>query len=467
MELNAERHLLIDNYMVEDAWNLHRAVVRPAKRIENPLVVPDRPWESNGVSAVYVLFDEQENLFKMWYNVFSYIAWRNEEENWYTYWICYAESPDGITWHKPELGIVEFEGSTKNNILMQGEWWATLGTVLKEDHETDPAKKYKLLYTDVFGVSRDQVARDGGIDGDWPGRSGVCMAYSADGIHWQPYSGNPVIQGESDTSNIVFWDERIEKYVLYMRPPIYAGRWKRRIARAESKDLLQWSDPETVLIPDELDPLELYGMPVFQYQGYYFGLLQVYHSDTTATIDVQLAFSRDGKNWERLPQRDVFLGLGVRHGQGIDFDSGMVFVGKPVFVGDEIWFYYSGCNRSHNDNGRTCIGLAISRIDRLIGRATKPGELGVLLTRPFTCQGDELTINTTSTDGAIGVEVLTEDGEIIAGYERTSNPIFSGDSLGHEVRWQADRNLSDLRGQRIRLKFYMSNAVLYAFQVNR
>ena len=141
MEPNAGKYLLVDNYIVEDAWNLQRQVVRPAKHIDNPLVAPDRPWEGRGMGGCYVLFDAEENLFKMWYNVFSYIAWRNEAENWYTYSACYAESPDGLSWHKPELGIVDFEGSTQNNILMKGEWWAIPGTVLKEDREPDPANR--------------------------------------------------------------------------------------------------------------------------------------------------------------------------------------------------------------------------------------------------------------------------------------------------------------------------------------
>lgn len=50
----------------------------------------------------------------------------------------------------------------------------------------------------------------------------------------------------------------------------------------------------------------------------------------------------------------------------------MVIVDKPVFVGDEIRFYYTGYNRPHNDTqGKTAMG-----------RATHPGERGILLTRP-------------------------------------------------------------------------------------
>lgn len=54
-------------------------------------------------------------------------------------------------------------------------------------------------------------------------RSGVCIAYSPDGIHWTSYDGNPVIEGESDTMNVVYWDAARERYVLCMRPTVHAG----------------------------------------------------------------------------------------------------------------------------------------------------------------------------------------------------------------------------------------------------
>ena len=34
--------------------------------------------------------------------------------------ICYAESKDGVHWSRPELGLIEFNGSKKNNIILSG-----------------------------------------------------------------------------------------------------------------------------------------------------------------------------------------------------------------------------------------------------------------------------------------------------------------------------------------------------------
>jgi hypothetical protein len=37
---------------------------------------------------------------------------------------CYAESRDGIRWTKPELGLVEFKGSSQNNIVWKDRGYA-------------------------------------------------------------------------------------------------------------------------------------------------------------------------------------------------------------------------------------------------------------------------------------------------------------------------------------------------------
>ena len=72
MDINTGKQLLVDYRIIEDIWNVRRETVRTSKFIDNPLMVADRPWEDKGVASCYVLFDEQENIFKIWYNVFNY-----------------------------------------------------------------------------------------------------------------------------------------------------------------------------------------------------------------------------------------------------------------------------------------------------------------------------------------------------------------------------------------------------------
>lgn len=90
--------------------------------------------------------------------------------------ICYATSRDGVTWEKPDLGLVEFNGSRKNNIVQidAPKLWSTCA-VLHEPDDPDPARRYKLAYEAVLD-----------------GRIRFCVAFSPDGLRWTPSPRNPV-----------------------------------------------------------------------------------------------------------------------------------------------------------------------------------------------------------------------------------------------------------------------------------
>ena len=67
----------------------------------------------------------------------------------------------------------------------------------------------------------------------------VCVAYSADGIHWDVprHWLNPVIPQGSDTHLVAYWDAKIHRYVVYLR-----GRPNVRIiCMTESDDFENWT----------------------------------------------------------------------------------------------------------------------------------------------------------------------------------------------------------------------------------
>ena len=64
---------------------------------------------------------------------------------------CYAESDDGLTWTKPNLGLFEFNGNPNNNIV----WDLHGACVFRDEDESDPQKRYKMIgfcrrYRNVF-----------------------------------------------------------------------------------------------------------------------------------------------------------------------------------------------------------------------------------------------------------------------------------------------------------------------------
>lgn len=246
----------------------------------------------------------------------------------------------------------------------------------------------------------------------------------------------------------------------------------RRIARAESADFVNWSVPEVVVHPDELDPPRFYNMTVTLYGGMYVGLLQVYsHWSGLRTmgqcrdqeiIELQLAFSRDGKRWERLANRPVFLPPGMIG----EFDGGMIRAATPPLVeyGDELRIYYDGNPTSHNVktfDGRA-VGLARLPRERIVARVAGE-ELGVLITKPFVLEGGSLAVNADARRGLLKVEVADVDGNPLPGFGAKDAQEIRENGFRLPVGWGGGNSLESLRGRPVRLRFFMWRTRLYSF----
>ena len=175
--------------------------------------------------------------------------------------------------------------------------------------------------------------------------------YSPDGIHWTPCD-KLIMPWYTDTRNVAFWDDRIQKYVAYVRWNEYlrvedgAQRGSfdyRAIARSESTDFENFPVPEKILEPDFDDPEDadmwgggLYDTAAVKYpladDAYFIFTAAYYH--TTDALDIQLATSRDGIHFTRW--REPF----VRLGPDGAFDSLMLYMGVGVLpIGDELRLY--------------------------------------------------------------------------------------------------------------------------------
>jgi hypothetical protein len=184
-------------------------------------------------------------------------------------------------------------------------------------------------------------------------------------------------------------------------------------------------------------------------------------------MDFYIGTSRDGLNFDKswIYARKPF----VPRGPAGAFDKdGIKPPSQIVTYKDEHWIYYGGMPERHYSRGRHLnIGLAKLPLDRFICQQAQ-GELGTITTKPFKLEGGTLQANVDAKKGRFYVEVLDADGKPIPGFTVNElNYYGSIDALRLEPQWNSNKDLSSLKGKTIRLKFYLYNATLYAFQVKQ
>ena len=81
-------------------------------------MVHDSPWEGSGC-GYHTAFRDGEKI-RMYYIAADLTSADGTKLASRPIYACYAESRDGIRWTKPDLGLVEFQGSTRNNIVWTG-----------------------------------------------------------------------------------------------------------------------------------------------------------------------------------------------------------------------------------------------------------------------------------------------------------------------------------------------------------
>ena len=498
VDVGDRKQLFIDDQVVETVQAVSRVLNRPEKYEGNPIFKAERSWEGNLVGLTSVIYDDEEKIFKMWYSARKITAQRppgplEEHENLFRAskykeelnYECFALSRDGIHWERPELGVVEFEGSTKNNILPVDRTMGWLGMMYKDAHEKNPERRYKGVGSWILVDGRLQagVSRKGS--------RGVGVFFSPDGIRSTPYAGNPVLQGAGDNLHTVIgWDDRIHRYVGYFRPgwnddqPAFerlsppAGRLRvRTIGYSTSDDFIHWTPLEPALVPDSKDPVDLqfYGMPAIKYEGYYLGFPWLFRTHRL-TMESGFAYSRDGKTFLRPEDRAAFIPLGAKG----TWESACIYISRPIVHQDRLWFYYQAMNWAHSvadflavgERAGGAVGIATLPLDGFVSLDAGPNP-GTITTRPLVFKGSRLLVNfEASLKGSAGVddasslqvEVLDPRGRPIQGFGRDEAQTITRTGLRHSVAWKAGTRLASQEGRPVRLRFHLRNAKLYSFQ---
>ena len=246
----------------------------------DPIILPVNPADGIFI-GVYSTLMRDGGKYRLWYEGWEDLEKPNN--------ICYAESEEGRQWRKPELGLNEFHGSKRNNIVYLGGHGATIFL----DPSAPENERYKLLHI--------MDAPKGEQPASW-----VFGAVSPDGLRWKRLE-QPVLKHVSDTQSVVVYDADRGKYVAYVRgwePESLIGYGGRRVVkRTESDSFRSFPRPDIVLAPESSDgpDVDIYTNAYQRWRGAARShlMLPAFYHRATDIVDVHLAVSRDGVRWSR------------------------------------------------------------------------------------------------------------------------------------------------------------------------
>ncbi|MBN1344201.1 MAG: hypothetical protein JXQ73_16060 [Phycisphaerae bacterium] len=456
VKIDRSRQLFVDDYLLAKTERITREVHHPRKHPANPLVRPDKPWDSGGTVFQIVRRDAKTGKFRMWYS--GYVRYELPSGVATRFPTLYAESDDGIKWTKPELGLCEFEGSKANNIVIQGG--NPFGLIV-EPNDPDPNRRYKAVVW-----HEPQVVP----------REGYFLYTSLDGVHWKRAREAPLAislrgytmpqSGIGDTS-VFRWDRLLGRYVGDVKF-VLPGKFRCR-GIMFSDDLIHWSPPRMTLYPDGLDEpdSQVYGHLSFCYEGMWLGFLRMMHTQRVGykQTTVELTASRDGSHWTRVGKREELIPLGGREEWDADYHDPCW---DPILVGDDLWIYYRSVNRRPDDKNPKighAIGLAVLRRDGFVS-LNAGDEPGMIVTRPLNAPGKSLFVNAEVADGGwLKAAVLTPDHKPLPSSSVDDAVAVTTGTTATRVTWRNAKELSVPDAGHVRLVFQLKRAKLYSFWI--
>ncbi len=475
IDIGSRRELFVDHYLIERLDGVRLQLHRPLRR--EVVFRSDAPWEGNG-SAYQSVFQDGDR-FRIYYRGGHHPNSKAHKTNpspWET--LCLAESKDGIHWTRPELGIVEFQGSTKNNLILNEAMVQEIGgspahtAVFKDPNPDCPdSERYKIV---IKGSPR-----------------GLYLMVSADGIHFQLKSNKPfTTAGAFDSQNLMFWDSVGAVYREYHRS---FDNGVRGIMTAASKDPGSFPKPQWLEYPGAAEqalytnqvqpyyraPHIFVGFPMrYNDRGWSESMTKLpgleerqYRSKQsgrygTTVTDAAFMTSRDGVTFHRWGE--AFIRPGPARQDTWVYGDNFIFWGmlqtKSHLEGalDEISLY---ATEGYWEGAHTSFRRYTLRLDGFVS-ARAPLSGGEVVTKQLMFDGSQLAINfSTSAAGSVRVEFQDTAGKPIPGFTLDDCDVQYGDQLDRVVSWKSDADVRQLAGKSVRLRFELKDADLYSFQL--
>jgi hypothetical protein len=487
-----------DQVSIPFTQNLRLEMQTPVKHPANPVVPRGEPGAVDAMAVqFYGSVIREGKLFRMWYvaqdddlaNPIASARWRP----------AYAESLDGIHWTKPELGLVEFQGDKRNNLILMEP--SPLGCVnlkvLPDPQDPEPDRRYKIS-THIYFRHHTRLGS-------------LAPFVSSDGLRWKMLGEAKPVKNELKMSDLFLppfhfepsgglyrWDGMYylcgQNAMSAIRP--YQGRV---IRMYRSSDFARWSSTNHIGFlraaqHDYLGPGRSLegeqtheGISVWNRNNVLLGIYGRWHGARAwedITVDLGFLVSNDGLNFREPVHEWTWL----PRGQDGTWDQGGLLQGQGFEnVGQQTFIYYGAWDPRQRGAPRGGVGLATLPRDRFAAltfdpTAEGPGDYqqpkidSEMVTAPLSSASDSryrfyLNADGLGDEARLRVEILDAHERPLPQYAAGQAAVVRRSGFQEPLPWPADNDRLVLPERyRLRLTFegqQRHRIRLYAIYVER
>ena len=485
--------VFLDMQEVEELILCEQVVNQAQKHPNNPVLGPGdvHDWDGDRAAswAGSLFYDQEEKLFKLWYQGRDIKSSGNMQ---FVNAIGYAVSEDGVVWHRPTLGLYDYNGRRDNNICfrtpdgMTGHF-----CVVKDPREPNPERRYQALAEVNLVASDRKTVKHVPYD-------------SPDGLHWKRVGEYVEVPRNGTDTGVIVIDESAppaERFRAYGQHTCFTG-----------PDIQQLKFVGDVISPSDGAEHEIHFVYTARYRNQYpmiydYNYHRPYFSRSSRRDSERQAYLQRRMSLERgalpaeEPDRDYQIYVGdirlasgrdplgqfqricprkpvVPRGERGSWDSGFLSLGGQCFIehDGEILIFYAGMNERNASgfpgitSGQVATGLAtLPRDGFTYLRAADPISRGTMTTRPIQVKNRDakLSVNVSHTipwRDWVEVEVLdAQTSQPISGYRREEGRVMQ-DGTARLVEWRGNFTLAGVEVPEIRLRFHFYGAArLYSF----
>lgn len=413
--------------------------------------------------------------------------------------ICYAESDDGLTWTRPELGLVEYGGSRRNNIVDLPPGSGNMDILYQPDA---PAERRYLMVNEYMA---------------WRHRAGSALerpsitmfAASPDGFHWTMLRDEPGAIGQHFECSCLYRYRGNYHVAGHIGPPMAYAPLQRHPAiwMVGAKMLAVWRSPTVDSWPLEMcvgffKPMQSsspfrtgwdreenhLGAYVTPYPNVCLAVTGQWHHPITdappehpdylaeqVSADLGFAYSEDGVHFKEPAPGFTFVPRDQEMGWDRDFrgnttDDHLIMIqGPTVNAGEETFIYYTAFTPTGDRmEGRSNLGVARMPRERFGSLVTVPDAAFGQVVTAVIGAGPETSLAANAViepGGHLQAALLDADGLAeLPGYTRADSLPIRESGFAQPIAWKGRRRLPD-GGFRLRLR--LTGARLFAVELHR